>query len=380
MERSRRLPLADWPAADRGVWQRTCQEPHGLFDEAGAAHKLRPLTRRNYERAYGTWLAYLCDSSTLDLAAAPAARVNPERLDGWLAAMRGHGLENGTMRQYIIDLYSMLRLIEPKADLGYMLKPRGQRLSAWLPVEQKPAPPVDVADLMKNVDELHRQGLAAATPFAKRGALRDAALLAILARRAPRVSNVAMMRLGRHLQPMADGRFEVRFAASEMKAKRSLCWPLDDDCSRFMRDYLDLGRGLFAGAVHTDLVWLGHNEAPMGAAGIAALVRRYTIAWFGVARGPHTARKWLRNSAARRSPGAAFDAAEVCGHSLPVALQHYADATDIGAAMRHGRHLQELRRKTALLARRSYGYDKGEDEDDKRTIERGDGVDHCPEN
>ena len=358
MERLRRMATADWPTGDRALWERACDAPGDLFDDAGAAHDLRPLTRRNYERAYGVWLAYLEDTSTLDPALAPAARLNPEQLDRWVTAMRAVGRENGTIRQYIVDLYSMLRLIEPDADPAFMLKPRGRPLSAWLPVEQKPVPFVDVRDVSEKVRELHGQGLAATTPFAKRGALRDAALLALWAARAPRVSNLAMMHLGRHLRPTADGLFEVRFSADEMKAHRSLSWSLDAECAALMRDYLDAGRGLFEGATYSDAVWLGHHGRPLNEVGIAGLVCRYTLAWLGTEAGPHAARKWLRASAARCSPEAAFDAAEVCGHSVQVSLQHYAEASEIGAAMRHGRHLQELRQQTALLAERAFaGYE-----------------------
>jgi hypothetical protein len=38
-----------------------------------------------------------------------------------------------------------------------------------------------------------------------------------------------------------------------------------------------------------------------------------------------------------------------------VSLRHYAEASEIGAAMRHGRRLRKLRRETALLAEQAFG-------------------------
>ena len=355
MRRLRRLALADWPAQDRGLWQLACAAPKGLFEPGGEAQKLRPTTRRNYERAHGIWLAHLADQGLLDPAAAPEARLSPERLDGWLAAMQAIDRENGTIRQYILALYSMLRIVVPHADLEFLLKPGGRPLSVCLPVAEKPVLQVDVADLLARIRVLHRQGLDATSPFEKRAALRDAALLGLLVTRAPRVSNLAMMRLGKHLRRTGNGIFDVRFERHEMKGHRSLSLSLDAECSALMDDYLRIGRGLFDGAASTDAVWLGHWGRPLDVVGIAALVRRHTLRWFGVARGPHTARKWLRATSARRSPEAAFDAAEVCGHGPVVSLRHYAEACEIGAAMRHGQHLSELRRETALLAERAFG-------------------------
>ncbi len=359
MERLRRLLLEDWPAQDRVLWQQAFQKPEDLFDEAGAAHELRPMTRRNYARAYGVWLAHLGDNGTLDPVATPAARVTPERLDGWVAAMRALDRKNNTIRQYIIDLYSMLRLIAPEADMGFLLKPRGRPLSTWLPVEEKAAAPIDITDVLKRVHALHQQGLQARTVFAKRGALRDAALLVLLAMRAPRVSNLAMMQLGQHLRGTAASLFDVSFTGDEMKAHRSLGWPLDAGCAAAVHDYIEIGRGLFPGANDTDALWLGHHGERLDEVGIAALVRRHTLAWFGIAYGPHKFRKWLRDSAARRSPEAAFDAAEVSGHSVAVSLKHYAEASEVGAALRHGEHVRALRQQTALLAKRAFARGRG---------------------
>lgn len=126
-----------------------------------------------------------------------------------------------------------------------------------------------------------------------------------------------------------------------------------------MRDYLRLGRPLFSGAAATDRLWLGNHQATLDVLGLQGIFRRRTREWLGTALGPHTARKWLRTTAARRSPGVAFDAAEVMGHSPQVSLRHYADAAEIGAMERHACNLAARRRDTAVLAARAYGQWRG---------------------
>jgi len=353
-ERLTPLPMAAWPASDRTAWDKLFQPRVSLFGDGGEGLRLRPHTRRNYRRGYGIWLAFLAGENRLDPDAPPAARTTPGNLDAWIADMRQAGCRNSTIAGYLRSLHATLRLIAPAADLGFILKPRGVPLSVLLPAPPKPFPPHDTEEVMHHVRALHRRGLAANSDHARRTALRDAALMALFLRRAPRVSTVASMRLGEHLQEQADQTYLCRFPAADTKAKREIVWPLDPECSAMVRDYLCLGRPLFSGATATDHLWLGNQAMPLAVAGLQAMFMRRTREWLGVALCPHTARKWLRTTAARRSPEAAFDAAEVMGHSPQVSLRHYADATETGAIQRHARRLHDLRRATASLAARSY--------------------------
>lgn len=353
------LPVDHWPEHDRQLWLRATTPARSLFDEAGRGAALSAFTRRNYARAHGAWLAHLEAAGDLDQAEPPARRATPERLDAWVRRLRALARAPGTIRQYLVNLHAFLRLVEPEVDLGYILKPGGRRLSTWLPVAPKPFPPLDTEDLLLRVRELHRDGLAAIGEAARRVALRDAALMALLLRRAPRVGSLAAMRLGIHLRPDGEGGFTVHFPPGDTKARREIAWPLDADCARLMADYLALGRPLFPRAEGTDALWLGEHGAPLNVVGLSALVQRRTRDWLGTAVGPHTARKWLRATAARRSPEAAFDAATVCGHSPAVSLRHYAEAVEVGAAARHGRRIAALRRQTAGLAARSWAGEDG---------------------
>jgi integrase len=355
MTRLKPLPLAAWPARDREARERALAASADIFGDDGRASHLEPNTRRLYDRAYGIWLAFLQLCGALDADLPAHARITPERLDAWIAAMRAAGRQNGTIRLYVTVLHAVLRLIAPEAEVGFLRRPRGVPLSALLPAPPKPFPALDTEDVMHHVRALHRKGLASAGSQEGQLALRDAALLAILLRRAPRVANLAEICLGRHLTERSDGGFDVSFTKEETKNDRALAWPLDAESAAMLRDYLRHGRPRFAGAATTDRLWLGTHRAPLEAVGVAALVRRRTLAWLGEACGPHTARKWLRSTAARRSPEAAFDAAEVMGHGARVSLRHYAEAMGIGAAQRHAHHLRKLRRASAGLAARAFG-------------------------
>ncbi len=149
---------ADWPARDRELWERALAPSRDLFDdEAGAGSHLSACARRNYERAWGILLAHLAAIGQLDPAESIASRVAPTRLNSLVAAMREVGRENGTIRQYISCAHAMVRLLEPTADVAYMLRPGGQSLVEALTVDPKNGLVLDTEDLMARAREAHRR-------------------------------------------------------------------------------------------------------------------------------------------------------------------------------------------------------------------------------
>lgn len=360
MARLSPLPVSAWPAADRTAWDEAFTARHSLFGPTGAGHDLSPRTAKIYRTAYGIWLRYLVDSDELDPVALPDARVTLKRLDGWVEAMRGAGRIDSTIALYLMSLHATLRLVAPSSDTSFILKPRGMPLASLLPSKPKPFVPRDTMDVMRHVRALHEAGLRARSPDARRTSSRDAALMGLFAMGAPRVSSVAAMRLGTHIRVLHDGCFECRFPAEDVKGGRHQnLLPLDEACSALMRDYLSQARPLFDNAAATDALWLGKQGEPLDHAGLTRIFRHRTREWFGEAAGPHTARKWLRSTAARRSPEAAFDAAETMGHTPRVSLLHYAEANEIGAALRYGQQIRDLRRQTAGLAERFFAEREG---------------------
>ena len=352
MTRLECLPLEEWPARDREAWERACQPRAGLWDTAGAAVDLRPHTRRNYQRAYGIWLAHLRDVGDLHPAEGPGTRITPARAERWVEAMQAAGRKSGTIHLYLICLHAILQLMAPGAETGFLLRPGGRTLARAFPQRAKPFPPHDSLDLLREVDALHARGLAAATFHARITDLRDAALMGLLLAYMPRIGDAAGMRIGVNLLLQPHGLWLVRFPAETTKGKRDLEYELDPRRSRLITDYLEMARPGFRGAGGTDMVWMGHHGRPLDHVGATGVFRRRTREWLGEEHGPHMARKWLTSTAARLSPEAAADAALVAGHSLAVSQKHYREATSLHAGIRHGRHIKSLRRATEGVVER----------------------------
>jgi hypothetical protein len=169
---------------------------------------------------------------------------------------------------------------------------------------------------------------------------------------------MAALRLGAHVRRTTAGHFEILLAGGIMKTPKAVRWGLDADVAALFADYLSFARPLLLAqdeaAGREEAVWIGLDGHPLDRIGVTGVFQRRTRDWFGRAYGPHTARKWLKESATRRSPTAAFDAAEVMGHSAQVSLRHYADACNRAANARHAAALQKERQASETLARRFF--------------------------
>jgi len=355
MTRLECLPVEEWPAQDRAAWARACQPRQGLWGDGGAALRLRPVTLRNYQRAYGVWLAHLRDVDDLDPTEGPATRITPARAERWVRAMMAIERELGTLHFYVINLHSILKLMAPGIDTKFLLQPGGRSLARAFPQRAKPFAPEDSLALLRQVDALHARGLAAATQHARATDLRDAAFMGLMLAYMPRIGDASSMRIGVHLIAQPDGLWLVRFPEETTKGKRTIEYVLDARRSTLMTDYITLARPHFRGAGATDLLWMGHHGRALNHVGASGIFQRRTLEWLGQAHGPHMARKWLTSTAARISPEAAADAALTAGHSLAVSRKHYAEATSLHAGIRHAKHLKQLRRAAEGTMERVWG-------------------------
>jgi hypothetical protein len=251
------------------------------------------------------------------------------------------------------NLGATLRLLDPDRGWGFVIRPGNVSLKRAIRGGPKPFIVREVADVMVHVRRLHHRGLAASDGPEKWQMLRDAALLALLLIRAPRVGSIEKMAMDRHIALQSDGTWQVRFPGEHTKNGRVLDYPLDAGQSAMLTDYLDHARDRFPRAGVTNRLWMG-MKGPMIRLGLRAAVKRRMLAWFGQGHTPHLCRKWLRASAARHSPELAMDVADIEGHSAEVSAEAYAEASGLHAALRHGDLLAERRARHASRAKRAF--------------------------
>lgn len=347
------LRIEDWPPGDRRLWERACAPSTDPWSEAGRASQLRAHTRRNYERAHATWLAWLQSTGGLETELAPLARVTRERVGGFVAHMQALERANGTIAQMLMNLHSFLALVSPEPPPRWLIHPGGRSLGEAFPRARKHEVTVDSRAMVARARALHDKAMQRPGRWTSANALRDAALMAILHSHGPRAGDLAGMRLAEHLLDGRDGGWTVRFPPATTKGKRLLEYPLAPACVPLVEDYLRHGRPRFRGAGETTALWLSSTREgdPMEVVGVTALVCRRHREWLGQPHGPHMARKWLTQTARAHGPEAAFDVAAMLGHAPRVALRHYASTVESHAFRRHGAHLARLQARAERRAK-----------------------------
>ena len=195
----------------------TATREDDLLGEPGPLTHLRSITRLKLRGAYGRWLWHLTVTDSALLASPPAARITRDA--GW-PARRGLSARNAslTVAHRVLDLERAAKAFAPAGDWRWLRKLVNKLCRRAHPVRDKRArmrPPREVFDAGLALMVQAETGMFTS---AKKQALafRDGLLLALLASRAPRVGNVAMMDIQRHLERSGEVRI-LRFDGAEMK-------------------------------------------------------------------------------------------------------------------------------------------------------------------
>jgi hypothetical protein len=117
--RMRRLPQADWPAADAAAWAAASNPRPGPFSRN---RRRSPATYRMYAEAYGGFLWHLKTEGQLDPAEIPAERVTPARLDHYYERLVESGCADYTLVTRFEALHGALRLMDPEHDFSFVIK------------------------------------------------------------------------------------------------------------------------------------------------------------------------------------------------------------------------------------------------------------------
>lgn len=350
------LPMVDWPELDLAAWQRATAPATSLFGHGAAAAKLRPDTIRARAEGLANWFGFLHGRSELDRSSS-VHLVTPERLDLYVAAQQQRNNRNSTIAHRLECLHAGLRLIAPGRDFRFILRPRGQSLSRALPHVPRPVRIESDRDLLDFALELFEKGLARKSYAGGKTAIRDAAVIGILATRAPRNRSLSGAEIGQQLQKR-NGVYWLCFGAADMKGGHAHSYSLPDVLTPILDAYIGKVRPAWGGH-DTPRLWVGIRNRALTPAAIAKIVRRRTTDRFGTGYGPQWFRKCLTTMAALEAPEAVLDICRILDHSPQMSLARYNKATAVKTAERHGARIERLQRQSRLLALRAFSQRRG---------------------
>ena len=346
------LHLDQWPAPDRIAWD-AGRVPGSILDGRAYAEDLRPTTIRNAARGYGRWLAFLQKADPSALQHPPGARVTPQRVRLFLAALQAAGNTNNTIKARFWELRATLRIMLPDHDFRWLNYPAGQSLHAMLPTVLQPVGIMDIHIL----EQWGQEMMAAARdlPVSLRRSVlhRNGLLVAILANRAPRIRSLADLRVGRGI--FHDGAcYRLEFSAAETKGKRRLGYALHRSLITHIDHYLAVERPILLGMKTHDWFWVGNDGDRFGIRGIEGALRRASMARFGHCVGTHSFRHALATASMIANPTTPGTIAAVLGNSPAVVEAHYALGGQLEAGARFQDVLEQERAQTAALARQLF--------------------------
>jgi integrase/recombinase XerD len=197
------LPFADWPDADKVLWQQG-EEPGDPF-AMGANARLSPASRNRYFNGWRRFLGFLAINEPEALEIPPAERLCPDRVRRF-ARHLGETCSPTSVASGVEAVYGAARAMMPDADLAWLKKMK-TRLYAAVPPRPEKRPAITSLQLLKLGQELMeevRPKLATKLQLADAVQYRDGLIIAFAAFFPLRRRNIAALDLVRHFQQNGD--------------------------------------------------------------------------------------------------------------------------------------------------------------------------------
>lgn len=347
--------IDEWPERDREIW-RVAVGPADILASGGERARHAAGSNRAVAAGYGRWLGWLRQADLLDDGADPAARITPERVRAYLAALATYN-STATQARRLEELFIFASLADPRRDWRWI-----RQLRTWVrrrhkPVRDKRPRIVGAEDLVGLGHSLMRRAEVEGERPDWRRALdfRDGLALALLALRPLRRANFVGLRLGQHLVQRGQV-WWLLIDGPETKTGTPIevPWPsgLHDALAAYLRRWRHvlLERAPFCRSglpTATDQLWISVNGRALDPQGLFDLARKRTRAAFGRGLSPHLFRDCAATSIAVEDPAHILIASQLLSHrSIATTERHYNQARSVEAARAWQATLARLRGPT----------------------------------
>ena len=362
----RLLPVEDWPALDRALWEKSI-EPKGLFESGGAGAEWSRHSRRKTGGGYGYFLSWLQTKGACDPDAGPADRVTRDRLAAYVAELRPKRAPY-TVLCRVQELYDAMRAMAPEGDWEWLAQVYRALRAQVRPTRDKLSRLRPIGELVALGERMMDEAQSAPGWSARRRAVlyRDGLIIAVLTYRPVRLKNFASMRLGRHLTKVG-GCWHIQFLAEETKSHVPYEAAFPSALVARLERYLDVHRPVLlrgecvGGATKGarvpdptakapidpgfDALWVSEIGTRLVPEALQRRVFDHTRQEFGRGISPHFFRDAAATSIAVDNPRHVGDASLVLGHAgHRMTEKHYNHARSLEASRRQAETLERLRR------------------------------------
>jgi integrase/recombinase XerD len=276
------LAFGLWPAEDQGRWQATFKAGD-RFDDAGAGSHLAETTRDAQRESYARFLGFLSQVRPNLLDLPPETRIDRTIVADYVAWRRGFR-KNLRISIDLRLLRGALRLIRPDVDWSWLLT-----IIKRIAVAERRSRPkyhlVTSEQLYALGRDLMDRAIADASAAGQACKVhafqyRDGLIIAFLALIPVRSRSLAAIRVGKHLVK-AGNVWTLDIPAEDTKTHRALDYPIANELSARIDEYLERFRSLIPGTKKHTGLWASNLGMPMGGDGIYVAVRKRTRKAFG---------------------------------------------------------------------------------------------------
>jgi len=289
----------------------------------------------------------------LDLEELPASRVSPPRIRAFLDVHRSRNLANATILTRLYQLRIAIRIMQPDADMDWLTSPGGRSLSSFFPTSRKPLTFIHSKVLYEWGWDLMREAHSCPYPQRMNVKYRDGLLIALLAARAPRLSSIACLLLGKHVIRHHD-EIRIAFEKEDMKNKKIVEYSVPPRLKPAIERYLTVERRDMMGGQDHEYFWVTRHGTRLQKDSIASIVRSRSKARFGRGFGPHYFRHSMGTTGPMEDPAHPGVAASILNITGRVLDEHYNRAGEAEAAHRFHASLRKQREHLRSLARREF--------------------------
>lgn len=339
------LPLHAWPEPDRLAWEAALAPGDLLDGTIGPGHHWCPDTREKYRKGYGRWLTFVIGSGRFDPEEAPADRITRDAIGSYLEKLQDQvGL--WTLWGRLAELLAVAKVIAPERDWQWLRRIVGKLGTRVVATRNKHIRLRPAAEILHwaigYMDDL------IANPPSRHGPshYRDGLMVGLLiACPTMRLKNLTQIEIGTNLVSTSAG-YELRFGASEMKARKPVEVPVPDCLAPYLQHYFDVVRPQLLQGSDSDRLWITQYGKPMREKNVYEGITRTTKRAFGRPINPHLFRDCAVTSVAIEDPKHIGIAPPILGHTDPRTTEHhYIQAQQIDAGRKLQASLQALRRQ-----------------------------------
>jgi integrase/recombinase XerC len=340
------LPLTDWPEMDRVRWN-DAQKPTRLFGPPRPASKWRPATRLATEQYYGLFLWWLHATEGLDPTARPIDRATEDRVHAFIKAY-SDGRAESTVAMAVRGVAFLVRATEPPDGLPWLSQLAYRLANTAKPARLKLPRLVPIPALIELGKQLMDTGRAKLVKGQVGGAqvFRDGLMIAALATRPLRSSNLAGLQIGKSIWQDARG-VHVQLQGEETKVGREIEFSFPTWLAPAFETYLKEARPILlrrAAEDDEDHLWIGRRARVMTTMEIFQRMTILTRRHLGRSVSPHLFRDCAATDIAIFDPGHIGIVKTVLSHADHATGEKYYNlATMLSASAKHQSVIARLR-------------------------------------